>query len=139
MNFNIIEGEPEDYWDDYEEFIELYNANELRVTEIRDKLQLSQNKYRRYREHAFKENRLEFDKRNPNIRKQRGRRPMKKLHPKYYYKEGKQYYVRKRVNGEFVYYGAYASQGIAEEVVKKLKECNWNKKELSRIQKELGV
>jgi len=38
-----------------------------------------------------------------------------------------------------VYYGNYETLDIAREVKKALVECNWNKSELNKIRKELGV
>ena len=48
MKFNLIEGDPEDYWEKYEQFIKLYNNNENKVTEIKKRLNLTNGEYRRY-------------------------------------------------------------------------------------------
>lgn len=47
--------------------------------------------------------------------------------------------VYKKCNYHNVYYGTYASEKIANKVVDKLMLCNWDKKELPRIHKELGI
>ena len=73
MKFNLIEGDPEDYWEKYEQFIKLYNDNQIKVTEIKKRLNLTNGEYRRYRRHAIKENRLDIDTRNPNYQSLVGR------------------------------------------------------------------
>lgn len=69
LKFTITEGEHKDYWANYDEFIQLYNNNKLKVSEIREKLDLSQSRYKRYREKALEEDKLTIDKRNPRINK----------------------------------------------------------------------
>lgn len=71
-NFRVIEGEPVDYWDDYENFIKLYNSNKISVKDLRKKLDISQNKYRKYREKALNENRLNIDLRSPEQYRKKG-------------------------------------------------------------------
>lgn len=71
-NFRVIEGEPADYWDDYEDFIKLYNSNKISVKDIRKKLDISQNKYRKYREKALNENRLNIELRSPKQYRKKG-------------------------------------------------------------------
>lgn len=71
-NFNIVEGEPEDYWDDYEEFIQQWNNGEIKVKTIQKNLDLSQSKYRQYRDKGFAENRLDVDLRSPQKSVHRG-------------------------------------------------------------------
>lgn len=137
MNFNIIEGDPKDYWDNYEEFIRLYNANELKVTEIKKQLNLTDSEYRRYRRHALKENRLDIDTRNPNYKSLMGRPKNQKHEPKNYTRSGGRFYVYKNIDGEKILFGGYPSEDIAKQIVVKLKECNWDKKQLPKIQKEV--
>ena len=56
MNFNIKDGE--NYWNKYDEFIELYNNSNLTILQIRETLKLTSNKYRQYRKKAIKENKI---------------------------------------------------------------------------------
>ena len=47
--------------------------------------------------------------------------------------------LEKTINGKTVYYGYYKTLETAEKVKQKLIQCNWNKKYLPLIHKELGV
>ena len=58
MNFTIVEGEDPHYYDQYEDFVRLYNECRITVGEIRVKLGISLNKYLRYREKALEENKI---------------------------------------------------------------------------------
>lgn len=137
MKFNLIEGDPEDYWEKYEQFIKLYNNNEIKVTEIKKQLNLTNGEYRRYRRHAIKENRLDIDTRNPNYQSLVGRPKKQKPPVKNYSRSGGRFYVSKNINGERISFGGYSSERIAKQIVSKLKECNWDKTQLHRIQKEV--
>lgn len=67
-NFKVVEGELKGYWDDYEEFIKLYNENKIPVTEIRTRLNMKIKKYNNYRKTAIDEGRLHVEVRNHSKR-----------------------------------------------------------------------
>lgn len=71
-NFNIIEGEPKGFWDDYEKFIKLYNNGKIKVADIKKTLNLTQNKYRQYRSRGLDENRLNTKLRSQKESAKRG-------------------------------------------------------------------
>ena len=49
------------------------------------------------------------------------------------------YYIKKYKNGENVWYGSYTSKSTAEKVVKELKKCGWDKKQLNNIKEKIGL
>lgn len=57
MKFNIYDGD--DYWSDFEEYLELYNRRVLSGDEIRMLLGISQNKLSQYRKRAISEGLLD--------------------------------------------------------------------------------
>lgn len=65
LNFRIVEGENNDFWDKYEEFIKLWNDKKYTVKEIRKILGISLSKYYQYKDKGFSENRLDPDLRSP--------------------------------------------------------------------------
>lgn len=134
VNFHIIEGDIKDYWGKYEEFIRLYNSNKLSVKQIKEKLNLTHAEYRRFRKHAFKEDRLTFDKK---LRKPLKKKQVPDVTPKNYHQAGKKFYVVKYIDNKRIGYGSYSSEEIAKQIVSKLRACNWDKTELPRIQKEV--
>lgn len=127
VNFNIIENYHESE-ETYEKFIELYNEDVLTIPEIQKLLNISANKYRKFRKKAITENRLKI---------QRGTCPSKQ--PKYYYKHKQGFYVVKTIHGKQVNFGVYPTESIARSIVKKLIKHNWNKKMLPSIQKEVAA
>lgn len=133
LTFNIVEGEPEDYWENYEEFLRLYNENTMPVKRIKEKLNLNETKYNQYRKRAIEENRLES---RYNVYTKRGSyTPATYCHQTAY----NTFSVQKYMNGKSVSFGTYKNKRTAKKVVEKLKECNWDKNELPRIKREVGV
>lgn len=72
LNFHVVEGEDENYWAKYEQFIKLWNNGRITVKKIKSKLDLSQSKYKQYRDRALEENRLDIDIRSPRQSVKRG-------------------------------------------------------------------
>lgn len=72
LNFRIVEGENNDFWDKYEEFIKLWNDKKYTVKEIRKILGISLSKYYQYKDKGFSENRLDLDLRSPQQSAKRG-------------------------------------------------------------------
>lgn len=133
MNFKIVEGTNRDYWDNYEEFIQLYNENKIPVKQIKETLQLTNSKYTQYKEKAIEENRL--NKRTPVYQKGE-----KFTYPKYYHKNGQHQFIISKNDGEkTIHYGSYEDENITKKIVEKLKHAEWDKKELPRILKEVGL
>ena len=56
IQFNIINGE--NYWNKYEEYIQLYNNPNITVKEIFKKLKISNRRFNNYHKKAIKENRI---------------------------------------------------------------------------------
>lgn len=49
------------------------------------------------------------------------------------------YVVTHRIGDKSHYYGRYTTEEIAKQVVKRLRECDWDKSKLPDIKKELGL
>lgn len=71
-NFNIVEEKNSDFWDKYEQFIQLWNDERYTVKEIREILGISLSKYYQYRDKGFNENRLDKELRSPRQSSKRG-------------------------------------------------------------------
>lgn len=72
VNFHIVEEDAGDFWDKYEEFIQLWNDGKITVKEIRENLGIPISKYKQYREKGMDENRLDIDIRSPRNSVKRG-------------------------------------------------------------------
>lgn len=134
INFHIVEGEPEDFWDHYQKFITLYNENIMPVKRIKEKLRLSESKYNQYRNRAIEENKLE-PRYNVYTSKRGSYTPATYCHQT----ACNTYSVQKWMGDKSVSFGTYKNKRTAKKVVEKLKECNWNKEELPRIKREMGI
>lgn len=123
MNFQFVENTFEL---DLHNFVEEYNKRELYVYEIRDKFGWSEHYYLKLRNEAVKRG-LVSDVRYK----------CKKHQPKHYYYHTtlERYCVLKTISQERVYFGSYSTENEAQQVIQMLKECNWDKKHLRRIQK----
>ena len=56
MNFHLVQGD--DFYSKFEDYVELYNANELTIVEIRHELGLNARKAVKYKKKAMQENRI---------------------------------------------------------------------------------
>lgn len=125
----------EEYYQDYEEFIRLYNENKINVNELCETLNLSQGKYKQYRKRGFEENRLIPNRRcirrtyNNNGREGIG---------KYYRKTSQGFIITKRIDGKNFSYGTYDDEELTQKIIQELKKVNWNKKYLPYIQHRLA-
>lgn len=70
-NFNIVEGEEEDFWDKYLEFVEEYNNPDILAKSIPKKLGITQCKYRQYFARAVEEKLIDPEMRSPANTKKR--------------------------------------------------------------------
>lgn len=124
----IIDGN-NDYLMQKEEFAAYYNDRTIPVKELQKKLQLTLQQYRNLRKECHEEGLIQLRRAN-NKKKERK--------PKYYSPinrriEGESYNVRRKG----VYYCCCKTVREAELIVKKLKECDWDKNQLDRIRKEV--
>ena len=129
MNFNIIDGN-DNYLQLTHEFSQLYNNPKIPITTIKKTLKINNNTY----------NKLIRETEQKGLIKRR-RRPYKKKtsyrkKPKHYYllRHGKYQYYCIRYLGE--YYCICKTIEETEYVIKKLKECNWDKKQLKKIRSD---
>ena len=127
MEFHIINGN-DDYLNKTPEFAEEYNKGELSVPKLKEKLNLTNNEYRKLRKHCIEEGLITL--------KKKGRRKKQKT-PKYYYminRTGKPYYeIRKW--GKF--YCNTSTESQAKEIVRRLKKCNWDISQVDLIKKNV--
>ena len=130
MNFNIIEGN-NDYLIKTEAFAKEYNQNKLSVPKICEKLDINLNEYRKLRRHCIEENLIRLK------RQGRPRKQTYKTHPRNYSRviRGKYTYFRIYKNG--VDYGICKTEEQAQEIVRRLKKVNWDKKYLQRIREDV--
>ena len=128
LNFKVVDG---DYLEDYEEeFIRLYNNRRIRTADIPSKLGISESNYRFLYRRLMEEHKL--NDRSKNHKKTVRRKPK---HYIYEVRRGKRTYFAIKKNE--VYYGCYKRREEAKEVVERLKECDWDKKQLQRIRERI--
>lgn len=130
MNFRIVEGK-DSLWDRADEFMEYYNDYSISITKLIEKMGITRNQYRRLRNYCDKNGWIVLRRRSPNQKKKLVRQS------KNYRFDNYAYIVEKTINNEYIYFGRYKRKWEAEEVVKKLKECNWDKSQLDRIKEEV--
>ena len=124
----IIDGN-NDYLLLKDEFVELYNNRQIPVIKIQEKLNLSLRKYHKLRKECNEEGLLKL--RYPPHKK-------KEKTPKYYSPVNRSIYGESyNVKYKGVYYCICKTVEEAELIVKKLKECDWDKNEIERIKKEV--
>lgn len=126
VNFKISDDKS-DYWSKYEDVIRLYNKG-LPYTKIVEKLSLSSRAYNILIKNARENKRIKY-------RRKYKKRVKKHDEPRYYSllcnKKG---YM---INKGSTYFGTCKTENQAKEIVKKLKECNWNKNKFKQIKKEV--
>lgn len=129
MNFNIVEGDT--LMQHKEEFIILYNDPTIPVNSIPELLGISHNNMARLRKECQEEGRI-------NLRYNKSKKRWeKKNKPRYYqvYRRGE--IIKWQIKRKGVYYGMVYNVKQAQEFVKKLKECNWNKNLAKKIREEI--
>ena len=125
---NIIDGN-DDYLLLKDDFIKLYNNKNISVKDIREKLNLSLRKYHKLRKECSEEGLLKL--RYPPHKK-------KEKNPKYYSPVNRSIYGESyNVRHKGVYYCICKTVEEAELIVKKLKECDWDKSQIERIKNEV--
>jgi len=134
VTYNIIENSKEIPITEYEEFINLYNNPNISVKEIYKKLGWTTKKYCRLRKKALKEKRIH--ERQPRNRKPR-EKPKRKITNYTYNHHSRKFLVRKGKNYKMIHYGCYDTREQAEKIVEELRKCNWDKKQLKKIEKKV--
>lgn len=138
VTFRIIENPIDPLIGIYEDFKKDYMNTSLKVDIIKATYNLSDKQYKRLIDKVYLN--TGFRRRNPQKHV-----PKKNINPPQYYgvlldiKGNPTYQVQKSIKGNTIYFGCYHDKKVAELIIQKLKECNWNKSELPRIRKELGV
>ena len=126
VNFSIVENSPSVLEDTvlYTNFIDYYNDSSMTTKEIRERLDLTPKKYALLREKALLEHKVvDRDNKVNNVC--------------YYTETDYGFVVKKLVNKKMTYYGTYDTEEIAQEIVCRLKEIDWDKKELENIKCEV--
>ena len=126
MNFNIVDGD-RDYLELAGEYARLYNNHKIPVSEIRERLNLSQNKHYRLlaycREHGLVKPRYKYnkwDKRPKNEKKSiKNYTIVKDKHHRYYA-------VRKFIKDKEYHFATFKKEEQAQRMVELLRECNWD-------------
>ena len=125
MNFNIINGN-DDYLELADQFTEYYNNPKISVVEIKEKLKLNKNTYRKLlkycKEQGMVKARYKYNKWD--------KRKNQKLEPLNYTKSinnGYTYWlVDKHINGKRKHFASFKHKKQAKRMVELLKECNWD-------------
>ena len=126
MNFIITPGD-HDYLTKEADFIQYYNAGELTTREIKDQLELSENEYRQLRRKCINDGSIVL--RKPGRRKE----DTYKTNPRNYAQhicKGIPYFTVYK-NGE--YFCNVKREDDAEEIVRRLRRCGWDRRCLNGI------
>ena len=125
MNFNIVDGD-RDYLELAGEYARLYNNHKIPVSEIRERLNLSQNKHYRLlaycREHEMVKPRYKYNKWD---KRREVKKPIKNytiVKDKHY----RYYAVRKFIKDKEYHFATFKKEEQAQRMVELLKECNWD-------------
>ena len=124
MAFNIIEN-PDDS-ELYKAFVDEVNRKELSMKEIMEKLGLNTIKKQELHRRA---------KANGDVPV--GRYCRRQVKNYFYHRHHQMWCVRKVINHFDTYFGEYPTEEMAKRVTELLHECNWDKRELPRIQMEV--
>lgn len=128
VNFNIVEGAPNRWEGLIEPFMELYQKG-VKIDDIMARLELSQNEYRHLLHYGF-DNDLISKRKKSKKRKPKGRQGPFRNYTTTSLGYFKIYYKR-------VYYCTVKREEDAIEVVRRLRECNWDKSQVARIKREV--
>lgn len=130
MNFNIIDGN-DDYLNKLPEFVEAYNGNKLSIPELREELDISQSDYRKLRKAAIEENLITL--------KTRGRKKTSKpiVKPRNYSRCKSKGYIYYNIYKNDSHYCSVKTETQAQEIVRRLTACNWDKTQADRIKEEV--
>ena len=125
----VVDGNT-DYLLKKDEFIKLYNNEDISVKEIQKRLKLSLVQYRQLRKKCIEEGLLKLRHHPYHVKKEKP--------PKYYYPANRSiHHESYDIRRKGVYYCICKTVAEAELTVKKLKECDWDKSQIERIKKEV--
>lgn len=128
VSFKLINGNDLEEYE--EEFKKLYNDSTLPVRLIPEKLGITTGEYRRLRKTLLEKGEIKLR-----------RKPNKK--PYSYHRTPKNYSYNRAGHGTYtiiknhVYYGTVKKEDDAVEVVRRLRECNWDKSKFKEIKKQV--
>lgn len=119
----IVENPIPEFLFKYCRFVECYNNPDIAAKDIENKLELNHNQYLKLRKEAIK---------NDDINEVRHRNYE---NSKYYRKNNKTGYfeIVKKINNETIYISSFESEEIAQKIVKKCIEHQWNITEIESI------
>ena len=126
VTFNIVEGSSsDDFYPLYQKIKNDINNN-MRVVDIRKKYKLSKSQWHKFHR-ALKENNIFYNK------------DYRQRYAKYYSynKVNKKYIIYKKINDKQIFFCSCYKEEHAQKIVQKLKACNWDKKQIPRILKEV--
>lgn len=135
VNVRWVDESPEKWEECYDEIKKDYVDRVISTEEIMEKYDLTSHRW------------AELSKRIRNetgfIRKKGtkygNRRARCYAFAKYYIFRRGRWEVYKCLDGKTMYFGVYSSEGEARLVVEKLKEVNWDKAQLGKIQEEVAL
>ena len=133
VNFKVIDGD-DSFYTKADTFIRLYTDKKYTIESICSELNLTVNQYNRLRDYCAEFKGLSVKNKIGKFKKCNGSVSL----PKYYSRTMfGTFQVRKTVNGKVIAYGVYKTPEIADAIVERLIECDWDKNELERIRKEV--
>ena len=125
---NVIDGN-RDYLKVKDDFIRLYNNDNIPVKNIPKKLGITLQQYRLLRKECVEEGSIEL--------RQHFRKKKEKQEVKNYTKANRGYKVIYEVTRKKEYYCCCNTEKEAQLIVERLRACNWDKKQLNKIRKEV--
>ena len=137
VKFKIVENAPEKYLEHYEDFIFLYNNTSMKVKDICKKFDWNSKDYLKARNHALSKGEI-ISRKSFLVNKKKVKKS-NRWSPDYYSRDrntGK-FRVIKKLNNECLYFGTYSDEDAAREVVKRLKQCDWNVEKYPQIKEDV--
>lgn len=127
MNFNIVEQKSSDFFEVYET-IKKDVLDGVLVSEIREKYNLGNGQWLKFRKKLVEEGLIQTQQDRID-------------NAKYYYfnKSKKVFCVKRRINRKHIEFFWSKSEKECQMVVDKLHEYGWDKSNMPRIKKELGL
>lgn len=136
MNFRIVENPTPEYVEKYDEFVELYNDLNVKVSDVHKILGWSTNTFEQAKARALEEGRIEL--RKPYMRNKWKKGQYLPKNYSYDRHSGK-YIVKKTIFNkdtgvsDIVYFGIYSKEEVAKRIVEELRGVDWDKNELDNI------
>ena len=132
--FRIVEGN-DDFLEKVPEFVRLYNNHDIKIVDLRKRLNISRGLYRRLLKYCVDEKLLTLRRQGRNVKK-----PHTPTYITRSINNGKEcYMISKTINMVEHYFCKTYDYKTAERIVELLKDCEWDKNELPRIKKAVGL